>query len=75
MAVYRLFKNRPFEPEALIRMSGAYADVCNALGVNACDLPAMDAVAKAVIEYAQRGVDDRARLRDHVLEALAPVPT
>ena len=72
MGVYRLFRNKPFEPEAITMMSGAYADVCDALGVNDRDLPAMDIVAKAVIEFAQRGVSDRTDLRQRVLEALGP---
>jgi hypothetical protein len=72
MGIYRLFRNKPFEPEAITMMSGAYADICDALGVNDRDLPAMDAVAKAVIEFAQRGVNDRTGLRQRVLEALAP---
>jgi hypothetical protein len=72
MAVFRLFRNKPFEPEAITMMSGAYADVCDALGVNQRDLPAMDTVAKTVIEFAQRGVNDRSRLRERVLEQLTP---
>jgi hypothetical protein len=72
MAVYRLFKNKPFEPEAITMMSGAYTDVCDALGVNDRDVPALDTVAKTVIEFAQRGVNDRVRLRQRVLEELAP---
>jgi hypothetical protein len=70
MAVYRLYKNKAFEPEAVAMMSNAYADVCRALGVNDRDPSQGDAVAKAVIEFAQRGVRDRAGLRERVLQAL-----
>jgi hypothetical protein len=30
MAIYCLFRNKPFEPEAISVMTGAYADVCRA---------------------------------------------
>jgi hypothetical protein len=69
MAVYRLFKNRAFEPETIATMTSAYADVCRALGLDDRDQPKADAIAKKVIEFAQRGERDPARLRDHVLQA------
>jgi hypothetical protein len=70
MAVSRLYKNRAFEPEAIDAMTNAYTDVCRVLGLSDRDQPQADAVAKTVIEFAQRGVSDRARLRDRVLQAL-----
>jgi hypothetical protein len=72
MTVYHLYKNRAFEPETISVMTSAYADVCRRLGVSERDDPGADKVAKAVIEYAQRGVSDPARLRDRVLQALGP---
>jgi hypothetical protein len=71
MAVYSLFKNKPFEPEAISVMTGAYADVCRALGLGDGDRPETDAVARKVIEFAQRGVSDRVDLREKVLEELS----
>jgi hypothetical protein len=71
MAVYSLFRNKPFEPEAISVLSGAYADVCRALGLDDDDRPETDVVAKKVIEYAQRGVSDRVRLRERVLQELS----
>lgn len=71
MTVYRLYKNKPFEPEALAAMTRAYADICRELGLNEGDRPEIHAVAKKVIEFAQRGDHDPVRLRDHVLQALA----
>jgi hypothetical protein len=44
--------------------------VCGALGLSDCDRPQTDTVAKVVIEFAQRGVRDRARLRERVLQEL-----
>lgn len=86
MAVYRLYKNKAFEPEAISVMTDAYTDVCRTLGLSDRDqIEAHDVVtnmavantavtktvvAKTVIEYAQRGVRDPAHLRDHVLQAL-----
>ena len=70
MAVYRLFKNEAFEPEAISTMTRAYADVCRTLGVSERDGPVTNIVAKKVIEFAQRGARDPIRLRDCVLEAL-----
>jgi hypothetical protein len=69
MAVYRLFKNKAFEPEAIATMTSAYADVCRALGLNDRDQSEADAVAKKVIEFAQRGERDPVRLRNQVLQA------
>lgn len=70
MAVYRLFKNKPFEPEIIASMTAAYTEVCERLGVSDRDRPRADAIAKKVIEFAQRGERDPARLREHVLQAL-----
>ncbi|HEX3937340.1 MAG TPA: hypothetical protein VHX43_07530 [Xanthobacteraceae bacterium] len=71
MPVYRLFKNEPFEPEALSAMTRAYAEVCRTLGVSDCDPHGRQAVAKTVIEFAQRGARDANRLRACVLQALS----
>jgi hypothetical protein len=69
MTVYRLYKNRAFEPEAITVMTDAYADVCRTLGLGEHESDDTKAVAKKVIEYAQRGVSDQKRLRDRVLAA------
>ncbi len=70
MAVYRLYKDKAFEPEALTMMTSAYADVCRTLGLNIHDHSEANVVAKTVIEFAQRGARDPMRLRQCVLEAL-----
>jgi hypothetical protein len=70
MTVYRLYKNRAFEPEAITVMTNAYAEVCHTLGLGEHESDGTQAVAKKVIEYAQRGVSDQKRLRDRVLAAL-----
>ena len=76
MAIYSLFRNKPFEPEAISVLTGAYADVCRALGLQdgdrtETDVVAKDVVAKKVIEFAQRGVSDRVDLRERVLQELS----
>jgi hypothetical protein len=70
MAIYCLFRNKPFEPEAISVLTGAYADVCRALGLGDGDRGKSDVVAKKVIEFAQRGVSDRVDLREKVLREL-----
>ena len=70
MTVTRLFKNKPFEPETLAAMTRAYIDICRELRLHDRDRPRTNAVAKKVIEFAQRGDRDPGRLRDHVLQAL-----
>jgi hypothetical protein len=71
MAIYCLFRNKPFEPEAISVLTGAYADVCRALGLDDGDRPNTDIVARKVIEFAQRGVSDRVDLREKVLQELS----
>jgi hypothetical protein len=70
MTVHHLFKNEAFEPEAISTMMCAYADVCRTLGLSDEDHRRANAVAKKVIEFAQRGARDPIRLRDCVLLAL-----
>jgi hypothetical protein len=70
MAVYRLFRNEPFEPEAIVNMTRAYADVCRTLGLSDTDHSETNVVAVKVIEFAQRGARDPLLLRDCVLDAL-----
>jgi hypothetical protein len=70
MAVYRLFKNEPFEPEAIVSMTRVYADVCQTLGLNDSNHQETNVVAAKVIEFAQRGARDPMSLRNCVLEAL-----
>ena len=45
-------------------------DICRALGLENSDQPEANAVARKVIEFAQRGERDPVRLREYVLQAL-----
>ena len=71
MAVYRLFRNKAFEPETIATMSSAYDDVCRELGLRDRDQLQANAVAKKIIEFAQRGERDPVRLRQSVLAGLS----
>ena len=70
MAVYRLFRNQPFEPEVIVAVTRVYAEVCRMLGLSDTDHDETNVVAVKVIEFAQRGARDPILLRDCVLEAL-----
>jgi hypothetical protein len=70
MGIYHLFRSRPFEPEAIAVMTSAYSDVCDALGLRDRDHVETNAVAKKIIELAQRGERDPGRLRETVLRAM-----
>ena len=72
MTVHRLFSNKPFEPDAIGFMTEAYSDICRRLGIGDRDQQEASAVAKKVIEFAQRGERNPVRLREHVIKALQP---
>jgi len=67
--LYRLLQNSAFEPPAIKAMSAAFEDVCRALGLAERTDPLRDLVAKKIIELAQQGERDPARLRDQALAA------
>jgi hypothetical protein len=52
-----------FEPEAIRNMSVAFESVCAELGLRDKDDPATRLVASKIIEFAQSGVLEVARLR------------
>ena len=53
-----------------VAIGTSYA-ICRALGLHDGDRPETDAVARKVIEFAQRGVSDRVDLREKVLQELS----
>ncbi len=63
-AVYRLFRSKAFEPEAISTMTRAHAEACRVLGLNDRNYGEAAAVAEKVIEFAQRGERDPTRLRE-----------
>ena len=58
-----LLEGAAFEPEAIRNMSVVFESVCAELGLSDKDDPATRLVASKIIEIAQSGVLDAARLR------------
>jgi hypothetical protein len=69
MPIYRLLERAAFEPERIAMMSSVFEDVLQTLGLVDRTDPVVDMVAKKIIELAQTGVRDPARLQQLVLEA------
>jgi len=70
MPLYRLLQNSAFEPELIAVMSAVFEDACRDLGLAETTDPLRELVARKVIECAQTGERDRARMRDCVLRAI-----
>ncbi len=60
-----------FEPDAVRTLSLAFDSACEALGLRTREDPATKLVAEKVIELAQRGIRDVARLRAMTLKELS----
>jgi hypothetical protein len=63
MPIHPFLNGAAFEPEAIRNMSVAFESVCAELGLSDKDDPATRLVASKIIEFAQSGVLDAARLR------------
>jgi hypothetical protein len=72
MPITPFLTGQAFEPEVVDAMSVAFDAACKSLGLRPRSDPASELVAKKVIELAQRGVRDPARLRERVLHELKP---
>jgi hypothetical protein len=72
MPIHRVLSNAAFDPEAVKALTTAYEDVCATLHLPDCKDPRKEAVAKKIIEYAQRGERDPIRLRDSVVQDFRP---
>ncbi len=70
MAIYRLLKNQAFDPQAIRVMSAAYEQVLRDLRLANRSDPITEIIARKVIEFAQQGEQDPARLSDLVERAL-----
>ena len=68
--VYRIFRERVFEPEAVIYMAKACEGALVALKVSDRDDPFTEVIARKIVQLADSGEQDPDRLRDRVLEAL-----
>jgi hypothetical protein len=70
MAIYRIFKERVFEPEAVICMARAYESALVGLRLTDRQDPLTEIVAKTIVEIAETGERDPDRLRDLALEEI-----
>ena len=70
MPLIRLLQNSAFEPEMIAVISAAFEDACRVLELAQVNDPLRELVARKVIECAQTGERDQARLRDCALKAI-----
>ncbi len=70
MPLGRLLQNSAFGPETIEAMSAAFDDACRTLGLAQVADPLREIVARKIIECAQTGERDQARLLDCALKAL-----
>ena len=74
MPIHRLVKTGTFEPEQVTILGDVFEDVLRALGLVDRHDPLTEMVAKKVIELAQTGERDPARLKHLTLEAFEGRP-
>jgi hypothetical protein len=70
MPITPFLAGQAFDPEVVRAMSVAFDNACRTLGLDKRTDPASEAVAKKIIELAQRGVRDPASLSERVLAEL-----
>jgi hypothetical protein len=73
--IYRLLENEPFEPEHVALMGNVFDDVLQTLGLIDREDPITKLIAMKVIELAQTGERDPARLKQLTLEAFQARPS
>ena len=74
MPIHRLLEREAFEPELTAIMGDVFEDVLQTLGLVDRQDPLTEMVAKKVIELAQAGERDPARLKQLTLEAFKGRP-
>jgi hypothetical protein len=70
MPLTRLLQNSAFEPDRIEVMSAAFQQACRELGLAETEDPLRELVARKIIECAQTGERDQARLCDCALKAI-----
>jgi hypothetical protein len=70
MPLIRLLQNSAFEPELITVMSAAFDQACRQLGLAETEDPLREIVARKIIECAQTGERELARLRDCALRSI-----
>jgi hypothetical protein len=71
MPIHRLLQNHAFGPDAIAMMVAAFEDALRELQIVDRADPRAELVAKKIIEFAQRGERDSARLREQVVRSLS----
>ena len=71
MAIYRLLKNGVFGPDDVKVLTTAYEEALRVLRLKDRSDPATEMIAKKIIELAQRGERDPARLREYAIRGLS----
>ena len=69
--IHRLLQNHVFDPDTIAVMVTAFEDALHELRLTDRADPATELVARKVIELAERGERDPARLRDQVVRSLS----
>ena len=71
MPIRRLLQSHVFDPDSIAVMVTAFEDALRELRLTDRADPATELVARKVIELAERGERDPARLRDQVVRSLS----
>ena len=70
MAIYRLLQKSAFGPEEIERMTTAYEDALRVLRLTDRTDPMTEILAKKILEIAQTGERDPARIRAKAVAAI-----
>ena len=70
MQITPFLAGQAFEPEVVRAMSAAFDELCRSLKLTGGSDPTSEAVAKKIIELAQRGVRDADVLAERVVQEL-----
>lgn len=71
MAIYKLLKDSPLEPELIRRLEAAYEKTLRTIGLVDRDDPITEMVGRKIIEIAQTGVQDPAQLSAMALREIS----
>jgi hypothetical protein len=70
MAIYRLLKNTAMEPEEVASVTEAYEQTLRTLGLKDRNDPITEMVAKKIIQIAETGVKDPAKISSLAVKGL-----
>jgi hypothetical protein len=74
MPIYRLLEREALQPELVALMAGVFEDVLQTLGLVDREDPLTKMIARKVIELAQSGERDHARMKQLTLQAFNGKP-